>query len=140
MRKFGLALLACLLAAPAHAYRIIDDDGGRIKEYLETYERVGYSGDKVEIAGNCLSACTLVLAFVPPERICVTKRAVLGFHAAWRPGNRGKPEYSAEGTQLLLDKYPAAINQLINERGGLKAKMFFVHGPTLRSMFQLCRK
>ena len=39
------------------------------------------SGEKVIIDGPCLSACTLVLSTVPSNRICVTKRAVLGFHA-----------------------------------------------------------
>ena len=41
------------------------------------------SGERVVIDGNCFSACTLVTAIIPKERICVTERAVFGFHAGW---------------------------------------------------------
>ena len=58
------------------------------------------------IDGACLSACTLVLGIVPRERICVTQRAMLGFHAAWMPGPAGKPVPSAVGTQALWEVYP----------------------------------
>jgi hypothetical protein len=44
------------------------------------------SKDRVIIDGTCSSACTLVLGIVQSGRICVTKHAILGFQAAWRPG------------------------------------------------------
>ena len=49
--------------------------------YLEVFARVRQSGERVVIDGLCLSACTLVLSTIPRNRICVTRRAVLGFHA-----------------------------------------------------------
>ena len=63
--------------------RISDDVGGRIGAYVEQYSQVKQNGERVVIDGTCLSACTLVLGIVPRDRICVTRRAMLGFHAAW---------------------------------------------------------
>ena len=95
--------------------RISDDIGGRIGAYVDQYSQVRNSGERVVIDGACLSACTLVLGIVPRNRICVTRRATLGFHAAWMPGTEWKPVPSAVGTQALWDMYPqprAAMDQL----------------------------
>ena len=40
-------------------------------------------GERVIIDGICNSACTLVLGIVPLNKICVTPKASLGFHAAY---------------------------------------------------------
>jgi len=47
-----------------------------------------------EIGGFCYSACTLVLAHVPKERLCFGQRAVLGFHLA-RFSLNGEPAIEA---------------------------------------------
>src|ERR1700687_2694197 len=89
-----VALLAVVAAMPATAaaeVRIKDDHGGNIGEYWARYTALRNSGDQVMIDGTCSSACTLVLGLVPSERICVTRNASLGFHAAWRPGVLGLP-------------------------------------------------
>jgi len=134
------------LTAQAHAYRITHDPGGRIGAYVDRYQRINYSGERVEIDGACLSACTLVLGIVPRDRICVTKRAVLGFHEAWAPKPVGyaygslvtRPMYSEEGTRELWKIYPSSIKHLITMRGGLTHKMFFVRGKELAAMYPLC--
>src|SRR5215213_9395717 len=77
--------------------RITDDFGGQIGRYLDRFKAVRDSGERVIIDGSCLSACTLVLGVVPRDRICVTRRAMLGFHAAWMPGPEGKPVPSSAG-------------------------------------------
>ena len=119
--------------------RISDDIGGRIGAYVDQYSQVRNSGERVVIDGACLSACTLVLGIVPRNRICVTRRATLGFHAAWMPGPNGKPVPSAVGTQALWDMYPSHVRQWINARGGLSAKMMFLRGKELMSMYPECR-
>jgi len=119
--------------------RISDDIGGRIGAYVDQYSQVRNSGERVMIDGACLSACTLVLGIVPRNRICVTRRATLGFHAAWMPGPNGKPVPSAVGTQALWDMYPSHVRQWINSRGGLSAKMMFLRGRELMSMYPECR-
>ena len=134
-------LLLCLAAAtPARAeLRITRDHGGYVEEYKTKYKRVREKGERVIIDGICNSACTLVLGIVPRSKICVTRRATLGFHAAWMPGPNGKPVKSAVGTQALWDMYPAHVRQWIEARGGLTQKMMFLRGRELMSMYPECR-
>ena len=88
----GAALIATTIVTGASAtMRISDDVGGRIGAYVDQFSEVRNSGERVVIDGACLSACTLVLGIVPRNRICVTRKAMLGFHAAWMPGPQGKP-------------------------------------------------
>ncbi|MBV9564256.1 MAG: hypothetical protein JOY90_28020, partial [Bradyrhizobium sp.] len=58
--------------------RILASPGGQVGDFLDLFETVRASGERVVIDGPCLSACTLVLSIVPSQRICVTRRAVLG--------------------------------------------------------------
>jgi hypothetical protein len=119
--------------------RISDDVGGRIGAYVEQYSQVKQNGERVVIDGTCLSACTLVLGIVPRDRICVTRRAMLGFHAAWMPGPEGKPIPSSAGTQALWELYPQHVKRWISSRGGLSAKMMFLRGKELSAMYPECR-
>ena len=134
-----IAAIMTLTATGASAtMRISDDVGGRIGAYVDQYSAVRNSGERVVIDGACLSACTLVLGIVPRNRICVTRRATLGFHAAWMPGANGKPVPSSVGTQALWDMYPQHVRQWINSRGGLSPKMMFLRGRELMSMYPEC--
>jgi hypothetical protein len=140
----GAALIASIwtVLAPAGAsatMRISDDVGGRIGAYVDQYSELRASGERVVIDGACLSACTLVLGIVPRNRICVTRRAMLAYHAAWMPGANGKPVPSSAGTQALWDLYPQNIKSWINSRGGLSTKMMFLRGTELTSMYAECR-
>ena len=136
---FAGAILAGLCAADASAAaRIANDKGGQIGPYLDAFLNLRKSGDKVIIDGPCLSACTIVLGIVPRERICVTRRAQLGFHAAWNPGSNGRPVLSQAGTKALWDLYPSEIRAWLKKRGGLKPKMVYLSGSELMSMYRVC--
>jgi hypothetical protein len=50
------------------------------------------------IDGLCASACTLVLGAIPQNKICVTSRAMLGFHAAYDFGVNGRIITNPEAT------------------------------------------
>jgi hypothetical protein len=133
-------MIALVWCGPAFAdLRITRDFGGYVEEYKAKYAKVKTRGERVVIDGICNSACTLVLGIVPRNRICVTRRAMLGFHAAWMPGPQGKPVPSAVGTQALWDLYPQNVRKWINARGGLSAKMMFLRGSELLSMYPECR-
>jgi hypothetical protein len=119
--------------------RIVGDYGGQIGPYLEHLAALRHSGERVIIDGPCLSACTMILGVIPRERICVTRRARLGFHAAWNPGNDGVPVVSTGGTQLLMEIYPQQVRQWINRQGGLKQRMVYLSGRELTSMYRTCR-
>jgi hypothetical protein len=135
----GAALLIAATATGASAtMRISGDVGGRIGTYVDQFSEIRNSGERVVIDGACLSACTLVLGIVPRNRICVTRRAMLGFHAAWMPGANGRPVPSAVGTQALWDLYPRNVRRWINSRGGLSSKMMFLRGSELMAMYPQC--
>src|SRR5688572_27271445 len=106
----ALALTITTTGASA-TMRIGDDVGGRIGAYVDQYMAARNSGERVVIDGVCLSACTLVLGIVPRSRICVTRRATLGFHAAWMPGPNGKAGPSAGGPRALWDIDASHVRQ-----------------------------
>src|SRR5258705_7263310 len=102
-----LATILCALTSPpAQAeVRILASPGGQVGPFLDLFERVRASGERVVIDGPCLSACTLVLSMVPNNRICVTRRAVLGFHAARSIDQRGRLYAEPEPSDLVLEAY-----------------------------------
>ena len=137
----GLLALILLLAGvgASHAVvRIADDRGGRIGTYVDRYQGLRTSGEAVIIDGLCASACTIVLGAVPHDRICVTSRANLGFHAAWNPAPNGRTVLSEEGTQLLWEMYPTQVRNWIRRKGGLTPHMIYLRGKELASMYAPC--
>src|SRR5262249_11761348 len=111
---------------------------GQIGPYLENLVALRGSGERVIIDGPCLSACTMLLGVIPRERICVTQRARLGFHAAWHPGGHGQQVTSREATQLLMDIYPQHVRSWIARRGGLSPRMMYLSGRELTAMYNTC--
>ena len=136
---FGAVLAALSGASASAAVRITSDTGGQIGPYLETLAAIRDSGQRVIIDGPCLSACTLVLGVIPRERICVTRRARLGFHAAWHHGENGRPATNRGGTQLLMAVYPPQVKSWIARRGGLTRQMKYLTGRELASMYPTCQ-
>lgn len=117
---------------------ITNDRGGQIGEYMEYFARVSRSGETVKIDGDCLSACTLVLTFIPKNRVCVTEKARLGFHAAWRPNENGRPVISAFASAVLWGLYQTPIRKWITKNGGLTGKMIYLKGAELTRIAQRC--
>jgi hypothetical protein len=137
---FSVALLAVVLPKAATAVvRITDDRGGNIGVYWSRYMALRNTGEQVVIDGLCSSACTLVLGIVPYNRICVTPNAVLGFHAAWRPGFLGFRTINDPATQTLWNYYPISIRQWIAGNGGLGQTTIYLSGPELFAMYRQCR-
>jgi hypothetical protein len=126
------------IGASNAAMRIGQDPGGRIETYVGKYQGVRSSGETVIIDGSCVSACTIVLGTVPHDRICVTSRARLGFHAAWDPDSRGRRITNLQATQTLYLMYPVEVRRWIDQRGGLTPRMIFLSGRELASMFRPC--
>jgi hypothetical protein len=133
------AIVATLTVSSASALvRIKADTGGQIGPYLENLMALKNSGERVAIDGPCLSACTMVLGVIPRDRICVTSRARLGFHAAWNPGQNGQPVTSQAATKFLMDIYPEHVKSWIKHRGGLSRRMIVLSGSELSAMYPTC--
>jgi hypothetical protein len=134
------AIAAALTLSPARAeVRILASPGGQVGPFLDLFERVRASGERVVIDGPCLSACTLVLSLVPNERICVTHRAVLGFHAARSIDRRGRMYAEPEASELVLQAYPAPVRGWIRSRGGLTSRLLVLRGRELAAIYPTCR-
>jgi hypothetical protein len=136
-----LAVALCVAALPpARAeVRILASPGGQVGPFLDLFERVRASGERVVIDGPCLSACTLVLSVVPDNRICVTRRAILGFHAARSIDARGRMYAEPEASELVLEAYPARVRGWILRRGGLSSHLLLLRGRELAAIYPSCR-
>jgi len=132
------AALAIVIAAPASSIVITSDKGGQIGAYVARYTKVRRSGEPVVIDGFCLSACTIVVGMIPPERLCATRKAVLGFHAAWLPDGKGRMQPNSEGTQALMKFYPPGLRQWIAQRGGLNSQLMLLRGRELAAIVPPC--
>jgi hypothetical protein len=134
------ALLCALAVTPARAeIRILASPGGQVGPFIDLFDRVRASGERVVIDGPCISACTLVLSVVPNDRICVTRRAVLGFHAARSMDRRGRLYAEPEASELVLEAYPAAVRGWIRRRGGLSSRLLLLRGRELAAIYPSCR-
>jgi hypothetical protein len=133
-----LMLILSVIAARADL-RIVSSPGGEVSSYLQLFASIRQSGERVIIDGPCLSACTLVLGMVPEDRICVTRRALLGFHAARRVDERGH-QYAAPGETLILAAtYPEPVRNWIERNGGLTEKPIFMRSRQLAELYPRCR-
>jgi len=146
MQRLSALICLMILFFPACAQgtvQINGDRGGRIGDYVEKYKGLRFSDENVVIDGPCLSACTIVLGAVAQNKICITPRAILGFHAAWNQGyarTGGQPIMvtDPEATKLLYAIYPAPIKRWISARGGLTPRMIFLRGKELQAFYKLC--
>jgi hypothetical protein len=134
------AALSVLTAMSAAAeVRIVRDPGGEVSSYLHKFAQVRNSGEKVVVDGQCYSACTLLLAMIPKDRICVTSRAVLGFHAASLYDSTSKSLVpTRSGTRLVMAMYPPAIRHWIERHGGLTPRLIYLRGRELTAMYHAC--
>lgn len=140
MRRLLVTLLLIVVAAaPAIAdIRIVSSSGGVVGNYLEFFSRVKRSGERVIIDGPCLSACTLVLSTIPRKRICVTSRAVLGFHAPALIDEKGRVYRSREATKAVIATYPPSVQAWIKGHGGLKPDLIYLRGRQLAALYPRC--
>jgi hypothetical protein len=138
LHLFSLLLSLALVHSSFAVTRIGDDLGGSLGTYLLMFTRLRDSGERIIIDGKCFSACTLV-TIIPKERICVTQRAVLGFHAGWIDDQTGRQPTSKEGTNLLFELYPATIRRWITDHGGLGTRMILLQGRELMTFYPPCQ-
>ena len=120
--------------------RIVNDPG-QVSSYLRTFYQVRASGECIVIDGPCLSACTLLTGIVPRDHVCVTRRAVLGFHSAsyYNDVPRSLVPTRA-GTRLVMRLYPPEIRAWINQHGGLTPQLITMRGRDLAALYPPCPK
>jgi hypothetical protein len=140
MQRLLLTLVISAVAT-AQAFadvRIYSSPGGDVATYLTFFSQVKRSGERVIIDGPCYSACTLVLSTIPRGRVCVTRRAVLGFHAPEVIGDNGRHYHSQSVTQAILASYPSSVRTWIRRHGGLKTSLIYLRGRELTALYRRC--
>lgn len=131
------ALMTCAAAADV---RIVSDPGGEVSSYLREFQALRQTGERVVIDGPCLSACTLLTGIIPPDRVCVTKRAVLGFHAASYYDDASRSLVpTRQGSRLVMRFYPPQIRAWIERHGGLTMRLITLRGAELAALYRTCR-
>ena len=75
-----------------------------------------------------LSACTILVGYLPRRNICVMPNAYLGFHWAT----------TAFHTQELWNAYPPDIRLWISQHGGLTNQMIWLQAPSIYRYFRRC--
>jgi hypothetical protein len=138
-----LSFVASSIAAPSVAaaeVRIHHDPGGEVSSYIRKFQAVRESGERVVIDGPCLSACTLLLGLIPKSRICVTRQAELGFHAASYYDDASQELVPTRaGSRVVMRIYPAEIRGWIARHGGLQPKLIVLRGRELSALYQTCQ-
>jgi hypothetical protein len=132
MRAWQAVLVSFLFLAPsvvnAETVQISDDRGGLLSEYQIRWTQLAARGVKVRIVGLCVSACTILVGYIPRANICVSPSASLGFHWAT----------TAFHTQELWSAYPPDIRQWISQHGGLTNQMIWLQAPNIYRYFRKC--
>jgi hypothetical protein len=135
------ALASVLMTCVANAdVRIVSDPGGEVASYVQKFREIRASGQRVIIDGPCLSACTLLTGIVPKDRVCVTHRAALGFHAASYYDDASRTLVPThQGSELVMRLYPPEIRSWINKHGGLKPQLIMLRGRELSALYPTCQ-
>jgi hypothetical protein len=120
--------------------RIVNDPGGEVSAYVTKFHEMRASGQHVVIDGPCLSACTLLTGIVPRDHVCVTNRAVLGFHAASYYDDASRSLVpTREGSRLVMSLYPQEIRSWIGRHGGLRPQLITMRGRDLTAIYRTCQ-
>jgi hypothetical protein len=136
---FASAALSIFAPAAFAEVHIVNDPGGEVSEYAQKFHELQESGEHLVIDGPCLSACTLFTAFIPRDHVCVTRRAVLGFHAAsYFDDARRSLVPTRKGTALIMRLYPPEIRSWIERHGGLTPHILALRGKDLAALYDTC--
>ncbi len=134
----ALIVGACSIASAE--VRIVGDPGGEVAAYLQKFHEIRDAGQRVVIDGPCLSACTLLTGIIPRDRICVTRRAMFGFHAASYYDDASRRLVpTRRGSNYILSLYPPQIRRWIDRHGGLTPRLIKLRGRELASLYRTCR-
>jgi hypothetical protein len=107
-------------AWPAQRLVLRRGPGGVIAEHVKRFEELARSGDDVEVRGPCFSACTLIVTYVPKERLCFDEFASLNFHHAGGVEIRLNNAEAVAATRWMFQRYPQSIRDWLNARGGVE--------------------
>ena len=118
------------------------DPGGFLAQYLVDLEMLKrLRVRQLQVDHTCASACTVFLRL--GKRVCVTKRARIGFHrivmqngAGSTPSRRNSAEHAFN--DRYLRRLPAKIRNWHGIRDGLPRRMTWLHGEEAARLVGRC--
>jgi hypothetical protein len=131
--KVRQLLLAAILSlgvsvARAEIVDVSDNHGGLLSAYQTQWALFAARRVDVRIVGPCVSACTVLIGYIPRQHICVAPGGYLGFH--WTT--------AGFATQELWSAYPSDIRLWISQHGGLSDQMLWLQAPSIYRYFRKC--
>ena len=88
--------------------------GGNIMEHQTKFWTLKQQGATVKMYAGCWSACTLITAYIPKDRLCFAEGSFMAFHSAQSADRKPR----LEATLAMYSLYPAEIRQWIDRNGG----------------------
>ena len=121
-----------------------------LKVEATKFTEVGYVGRdveqiardlvEIEVADNVALIALGGDRHHPRDRVCVTQRAVLGFHAAsYYDDTRRSFVATRAGTRLVMRLYPPEIRNWIDRHGGLTPRIMALRGRELAALYRTCQ-
>ncbi|MFD2174390.1 hypothetical protein [Rhodobacter lacus] len=121
-----------ILATARPALVIKSDIGGYLAARRQEIERLRASGQRVELRGTCISACTMYLGL---PNACVAPRAVFGFHGPSRSGDPVAPEKFEYWSREMARSYREPLKTWYMTTGRYMIRGYFeISGAQLISM------
>jgi hypothetical protein len=114
--------------ARAGTVDVLDEHGGLLMAYQLQWANLAAQKVNVRIVGPCVSACTVLMGYIPRKDICVMPKASFGFHAATMQF----------ATNDLWRAYPPDIRAWITQHGGLTSQLIWLQAPHIYRFFKRC--
>jgi hypothetical protein len=110
--------------------------GGNPGTFWTLFQYYADMNIQVEVRGDCMSACTLIVGAIDKSKLCFGPNGKLHFHQAALPSSDDNSvSVSPETTQWLFDRYPSDIQNWIGNVENLPAEGFWtLHAQDLWKM------
>lgn len=110
------------------------DNGGLLVERIRFLSALRQSGQRVEIRGQCISACTLYLGL---PQTCISRDTVMGFHGPQSQlyGIALPPADFEYWSRVMADHYPPALRRWFLTEG--RNEIMGVHRIRGRELIRL---
>jgi hypothetical protein len=116
---------------------INDDPGGNPLMFWGVFQHYAHMNTKVEVRGDCMSACTLIVGAIDKSKLCFGPNGKLHFHQG---RSSSDDSVSPETTQWTFDRYPSDIQNWIGKAKNLPMEGFWtLHAEDLwKTGYQKC--
>ncbi len=113
------------------------DPGGDVEDHIKFFHYVKDAGIKIRVAGECVSACTLMLGILPRDKICIDEeKGSFGFHLA-RTSSEGDVELTNRLDRMF---YPTVVNTWLKAHGPQTLEVQYMMPEDFKGYLHYCGK